>query len=250
MSAAFHLARRGHRVTLAEKSDHLGGQFDLAWQAPGKNNMRQGLDSMARQVKEAGAVLLGREVDAAFVETLKPDLLVWAVGAVQNIPEIPGLKEQYVLTALTFFEGTREVRGPRVLVIGAGRSGLEIAEKLGIQGYEVVATKRTDPIGSMMEMITRKLTLMRIEKMANVTLMPRTTVKAFLSDSVNIESDGTGMSLEPFQTIILATGMAPRAEPGTEIRRCVAEVETIGDAREVLDIFTAVRAGYQVALNH
>ena len=250
MSAALHLARRGHRVTLAEKSDHLGGQFDLAWQAPGKNNMRQGLDSMARRVKEAGAVLLGREVDAAFVETLKPDLLVWAVGAVQNIPEIPGLKEQYVLTALTFFEGTREVRGPRVLVIGAGRSGLEIAEKLGIQGYEVLATKRTDPIGSMMEMITRKLTLMRIEKMANVTLMPRTTVKAFLPDSVNIESDGTGMSLEPFQTIILATGMAPRAEPGTEIRRCVAEVETIGDAREVLDIFTAVRAGYQVALNH
>jgi 2,4-dienoyl-CoA reductase-like NADH-dependent reductase (Old Yellow Enzyme family)/thioredoxin reductase len=250
ISAALQLARRGHRVTLAEKSDHLGGQFDLAWQAPGKNHMRQGLESMARRVKDAGAVLLEQEVDAAFVENLKPDLLVWAVGAVQNIPEIPGLDQQYALTALEYFGGSREVHGPRVLVIGAGRSGLEIAEKLGIQGYEVVATKRTDPIGSMMEMITRKLTLMRIEKMSNVTLMPRTTVKEFLSDRVDIESDGTGMSLEPFQTVVLASGMVSEREPDADIRRCVSEVEIIGDARNVMDVFTAVQAGYQIAKSY
>jgi cation diffusion facilitator CzcD-associated flavoprotein CzcO len=49
----------------------------------------------------------------------------------------------------------KPVKGPRVLVIGAGRTGLEIAEKLGAEGFDVTATKRTDPIGSMMEMITK-----------------------------------------------------------------------------------------------
>jgi NADPH-dependent 2,4-dienoyl-CoA reductase/sulfur reductase-like enzyme len=85
------------------------------------------------------------------------------------------------MTSLEYFSGEKPVKGPRVLVIGAGRTGLEIAEKLGAQGLDVTATKRTDPIGSMMEMITKKLTLMHIDQMDNVNLMPHTTVKAFES---------------------------------------------------------------------
>jgi len=84
----------------------------------------------------------------------------------------------------------------RVLVIGAGRSGIEIAEKLGRKDYDVVATKRNDPIGSMMEMITRKLALMRIEQMDRVTLMPHTTVKAFRDGGVEIEKDGKKMKTD------------------------------------------------------
>jgi NADPH-dependent 2,4-dienoyl-CoA reductase/sulfur reductase-like enzyme len=151
------------------------------------------------------------------------------------------------MTALEFFRSEKEVHGPRVLVIGAGRTGLEIAEKLGKEGYEVVATKRTDPIGSMMEMITRKLTLMRIGQMSEVTLMPHTTVKAFFPRTVDIEQDGVGMSLEPFQTVILASGMVSASDPDEEIRKSVSIIETIGDARNVQDIFTAVQAGYQLA---
>ncbi|MDZ7579237.1 MAG: FAD/NAD(P)-binding oxidoreductase [Deltaproteobacteria bacterium] len=107
------------------------------------------------------------------------------------------------------------MQGPRVLVIGAGRSGLEIAEKLGLQGFDVVATKRTDPIGSMMEMITRKLTLMRIQQMPTVTLMPHTAVKAFLADGVEVERDGDKKSLAPFRTVILGS----RDPTGTGCKR-------------------------------
>jgi pyruvate/2-oxoglutarate dehydrogenase complex dihydrolipoamide dehydrogenase (E3) component len=132
-------------------------------------------------------------------------------------------------------------------VIGAGRSGLEIAEKLGMQGFDVVATKRTDPIDSMMEMITRKLTLMRIEPMPNVTLMPHTTVKAFLANGVEVEQDGEKKSLAPFQTVILAFGMRTAPGPGEDIQKAVPKLEIIGDANEVQDIFSAVHAGYELA---
>jgi pyruvate/2-oxoglutarate dehydrogenase complex dihydrolipoamide dehydrogenase (E3) component len=138
---------------------------------------------------------------------------VWATGSIQNVPEIPGSENQWVLTSLEYFRGEKEVRGPRVLVIGAGRVGLEIAERLGKQGSDVVATKRTDPIGSHMEMITRKLTLKRIDNMPNVTLMPHTGVKEFTADGVQVEKDGETIFLEPFQTIILASGMLPAPSP-------------------------------------
>jgi NADPH-dependent 2,4-dienoyl-CoA reductase/sulfur reductase-like enzyme len=210
--------------------------------------MKDGLKGLQRAVEESGvSVLLSRNTDSALVSEIQPDLLVWATGAMQNIPEISGLNDQYTMTALEFFRSEKEVHGPRVLVIGAGRTGLEIAEKLGKKGYEVMATKRTDPIGSMMEMITRKLTLMRIGQMSEVTLMSHTTVKAFFPRTVDIEQDGVGMSLEPFQTVILASGMVSASGPNEEIRKSVSMIETIGDARNVQDIFTAMQAGYQLA---
>jgi 2,4-dienoyl-CoA reductase-like NADH-dependent reductase (Old Yellow Enzyme family) len=251
MSAAIYMTRRGHQVTLAEKTNHLGGQFALAWQAAGKAGMRDGLRSLERAVTASGAsILLNRRVDAPLVREIQPDLLVWATGALQYIPQISGLDDQYTMTALEFFRGEKEVHGPRVLIIGAGRTGLEIAEKLGKEGYEVVATKRTDPIGSMMEMITRKLTLMRIGHMSHVTLMPHTTLKGFFPHTVDMEEEGVGMSLEPFQTVILASGMVSTSEPDEEIRKSVSIIETIGDARMVQDIFTAIQAGYQIAQSY
>jgi 2,4-dienoyl-CoA reductase-like NADH-dependent reductase (Old Yellow Enzyme family) len=251
MSAAKYLSQRGHRVILAEKKDRLGGQFNLAWQAPGKEQMHDGLDTLSYCARaNAESLMLGRAVDADLVREVKPDLLVWAAGAVQNIPQIDGLDDQHRMTALEFFEGSGEIRGPRVLVIGAGRAGIEIAEKLGMQKYQVVATKRTDPIGSMMEMITRKLILMRIGKMDNVTLMPHTTVKAFRPGEVVVEQDGEKKTLEPFQTVILASGMRSAPGPDEAIRAAVGTIEVIGDASQVQDIFSAVHAGYEVACNY
>jgi 2,4-dienoyl-CoA reductase-like NADH-dependent reductase (Old Yellow Enzyme family)/thioredoxin reductase len=251
MSAALYMTRRGHQIALAEKTDHLGGQFGIAWKAPGKENMKQGLDTIEGSVKASGAsVLMSRAVDKALVKEIQPDLLVWAVGAVQNIPDIKGLENQYVMTSIEYFQNEKEVKGPRVLVIGAGRVGVEIAEKLGKDGYDVVATKRTDPIGSMMEMITKNLALMRIAQMGNVTLMPHTTVKEFKTDSVDVEKDGEKISLEPFQSVILASGMRSAEGPGEEITSSVPGMEIIGDAMDVQDVFSAVHGGYNLALKY
>lgn len=251
MSAALYMTGRGHDVTLAEKSGRLGGQFDFAWKAPGKEAMRSSLESMTRAVEESGAsIILNKATDADLVREIQPELLVWATGALQNIPDIPGLEDQYAMTSMEFFTGEKDVRGPRVLVIGAGRTGLEIAEMLGKDGYDVIATKRTDPIGSMMEMITKKLSLMRIGRMSRVILMPHTTIKAFLKNTVDIEKDGVRMSLEPFQTIILSSGTISSPGPDDDIRKGVSEIKIIGDAGNVQDIFTAVQSGYQLARDY
>ena len=251
MSAALYLSKRGHRVTLAEKETQLGGQFNLAWQAPGKQKMQDSLDNLAcSAIANAEVVLTGKAVDRDLVADIRPDLLVWATGAHQKIPEIQGLDSQYTMTSLEYFSGAKPVKGPRILVIGAGRTGLEIAEKLGTQGLDVTATKRTDPIGSMMETITKKLTLMHIDQMNNVTLMPHTTVKAFERDRVGVEKDGETMVLEPFETVILASGMLSAPGPEPAIEQAVTAVEVIGDAEKVLDIYTAVHAGYGLALKY
>jgi len=251
MSAAQYMSRRGHKVTLAEKAGHLGGQFALAWQAPGKEKMKEGFDSIKRSVKSSGtSILMNRAVDAALIKEIQPDLLVWATGAVQNIPKIKGLDNQHVMTCIDYFREKKKVKGPRILVIGVGQVGLEITEKLGKEGYDVVAVEIIDQLGGAMEMITKKLALMRIEQLGKVSLMPQTTVKEFKADSVEVEKDGEILSLESFQSVILASGMLSAPEPDDEIRNIIENIEIIGDARNVQDTFTAVRAGYELACKY
>ena len=251
MSAALYLSKRGHHVTLAEKDDLLGGQFNLAWQAPGKQKMQEGLENLDFGVRaNVDRLILNRAVDTELLQEVKPDVMVWAIGSRQNIPEIVGLEDQYAMTSLEYFKGDKPVKGPRVLVIGAGRTGLEISEKLGSEGFEVVATKRTDPIGSMMEMITRKLTLMRIDQMEKVILMPHTAVKSLDSDKTIVQKDGERVELEPFQTVILCSGMLSMPGPDEELQKYVPRVETIGDAAQVMDIYSAMHAGYDLAVKY
>ncbi|MBW2619828.1 MAG: FAD-dependent oxidoreductase [Deltaproteobacteria bacterium] len=251
MSAALYMSRRGHKITLAEKTGHLGGQFALAWQAPGKEKMKEGFDSVKHSVRSSGtSIFMNRSVDAALIKEIQPDLLVWAVGAVQNIPKIKGLDNQNVMTCIDYFREEKKVKGPRILVIGVGQVGLEITEKLGKEGYDVVAIEIIDQLGGSMEMITKKLTLMRIEQLEKVALMSQTAVKEFKADCVGVEKDGKILSLEPFQSVILASGMLSASEPDDEIKKVIANIEIIGDASNVQDIFTAVRAGYELACKY
>ncbi|MBW1963557.1 MAG: FAD-dependent oxidoreductase, partial [Deltaproteobacteria bacterium] len=251
MSAALYMSRRGHKITLTEKTDHLGGQFALAWQAPGKEKMKDGFDAIKHSVRSSGAsILMNRAVDAALIKEIQPDLLVWATGAVQNIPKIEGLDTQHVMTCIDYFQGVKNVKGPRVLVIGVGQVGVEITEKLGKEGYDVVAVEIVDQLGGAMEGITKKLALMRIEQLEKVILIPQTAVKAFKADCVELEKDGEILALEPFQSVILASGMLSAPEPDDAIKKAIANIEIIGDAHNVQDTFTAVRAGYELACKY
>jgi 2,4-dienoyl-CoA reductase-like NADH-dependent reductase (Old Yellow Enzyme family)/thioredoxin reductase len=251
MSAALYMDRRGHRVTLAEKADQLGGQFALVWKVPGKGKMQDGFESMKHSV-QAGktSVLVNQLVDVDLVKKIQPDLLVWAVGAVQNVPKIKGLENQYRMTCLDYCKGKKELKGPRVLIIGIGQVGLEISEKIGKEGYDVVAVEIAEQLGGAMEGITKKLALKRIEQLKNVTLMPQTAVKGFTTDGVEVEKDGKILSLGSFQSVVLASGMISAPEPDDEIKNAVANIEIIGDAGNVKDIFTAVQSGYELACKY
>ena len=251
LSAAKYLKERGHRVVLAEKGPQLGGQYAMGCQVPGKEAMEPGLKTFEYYAEsKIDSLMLKTEANSELVGRVKPDVLVWANGAVQNIPKITGMEDQYVITSLEYFNGTKKVKGNRILVIGAGRIGLEITEKLGLLNYQVTATKRTDPIGSMMEIITKKLILSRLSGMSNVTISPHTTVKEFAKDFVEIEKDGETIKWEPFDTVILASGLRPAPQPPRNIKSAVHNVEIIGDAREVNNIYAAVHAGYELALKY
>jgi 2,4-dienoyl-CoA reductase (NADPH2) len=125
---AFEAAARGHKVTLFEKSDSLGGQFRLAMRIPGKEEFRETMRYFEQRLAETGVEV--RLECAADVETLaRFDEVVLATGVRPRMPAIDGIDHPSVLP---YFEAIMhpEKVGRRVALVGAGGIGFDTAELL------------------------------------------------------------------------------------------------------------------------
>jgi 2,4-dienoyl-CoA reductase (NADPH2) len=122
-------AERGHRVTLFELADKIGGQFNMAKRIPGKEEFYEALKYYRRQLDVKGVDLrLNTEAD---VELLKGfDEVVMATGVTPRLPEIEGAGHERVLSYTDVLLGGAEV-GKRVAIIGAGGIGFDVSEFLG-----------------------------------------------------------------------------------------------------------------------
>ncbi|WP_138468488.1 NADPH-dependent 2,4-dienoyl-CoA reductase [Poseidonocella sp. HB161398] len=128
MTAALAAAERGHRVTLYEAADEIGGQLVLAARIPGKEEFRGLLDWFAGELAASGVDLrLGHRVTAE--ELGAYDHVVIATGVRPRAPGIPVAPGAEVVSYAELLSG-RAAPGKRVAVIGGGGIGFDVAEFL------------------------------------------------------------------------------------------------------------------------
>jgi len=122
-------ASRGHRVTLYEANDTIGGQFLMAKTIPGKEEFNETLRYFARQLELNGVeVRLGCRVKADEVAS-DYDSVVVATGVTPRTLNLPGINHPKVLSYLDVLFHKKPV-GDRVAIIGAGGIGFDVAEFL------------------------------------------------------------------------------------------------------------------------
>ena len=136
LSAAIAAAERGHDVTLFEADDRIGGQLNLAARIPGKTEFNELLRYFAQQVARKGvAVRTSTRADAASLREGGFEHVIVATGIVPRRPDIPGIDHPSVVMYPDLIAG-RAQAGERVLIIGAGGIGFDVAELLTAQGSE------------------------------------------------------------------------------------------------------------------
>lgn len=119
---------RGHRVTLFDAADSIGGQFNLAKRIPGKEEFHETLRYFATRLDMLGVELcLATSVDADLLAAGEFDEIVCATGIDPRRPPIPGVDHAKVTGYIDVLTGQREV-GSRVAIIGAGGIGFDVAQ--------------------------------------------------------------------------------------------------------------------------
>nr|WP_247743631.1 NADPH-dependent 2,4-dienoyl-CoA reductase [Shimia sp. R10_1] len=132
LSAAMTAAQRGHKVTLIDRADKLGGQLNVAKQIPGKEEFWGLVDWYEAMVADLDIeVRLNTEATANTLAGF--DEVIIATGIVPRDPGITGQDRPEVLSYLDVLRDKKPV-GKKVAVIGAGGIGFDVSEFLVHEG--------------------------------------------------------------------------------------------------------------------
>jgi len=130
LSAATVAAECGHRVTLFEGSDSIGGQFKVAMQVPGKEEFAETIRYFKRKLELTGVeVRLNHRVTREELLAEGFDDVIVATGITTRKPNIDGIEHPKVLSYLDVLRDKQPV-GRRVAIIGAGGIGFDMGEFL------------------------------------------------------------------------------------------------------------------------
>ena len=253
LEAARVAAVRGHEVTLCEKGAKLGGQLNAAAMAPTKQEIALWIQYLVAQIEKAGVrVELNQEVTAQLIEERKPDVVVVATGGEWQVPPIPGLDREKVIDGSDVLQGKVNPRRAKVLVIGGGSTGCEVADAIAGHGDNPLDAESAVTIVEMLPGLaldavpaTRMLLLQRLRE-RGVESITSATVKEISDAGVVIAKDGQEETIGGMDHIVLACGTRPADYLSGEIRNKVREVHVIGQAREECRALEAISEGAEV----
>jgi len=247
MMAALTAAKRGHTVTLCEKGDELGGAIRFADHVSFKRDMAYWRHQMERRLTDSTVdVHLSTEVTAEYIDQMKPDAVILAVGADPARPPIPGLDNPKVIVGATMHYSPQNY-GDKVVVIGGGLIGCESAAELHAEGRDVTVVEMLPGIAPGCG--AAQSNALRVG-MTGVKVLTKTACKRVIDEGVWVQTEGEEEKLLPADSVILSAGMRPRTAIVEALQKAsVPEFYTIGDCAAARKMGDAIREGYYTAVN-
>jgi len=268
METARIAALRGHRVTLVEKSEQMGGTLffaSLAYEA--NTQLVRWLETQVRKLPIE--LKLGCEATPERVKKLDPDAIVVAIGARRQRPALPGMERPLVYSGddlRQLFSGGRDsggrgklnvfqriliaagrligatknvdrIRkltrlwmplGKRVTLIGGGLVGIELAEFLLERGREVTVLEESKNLASSMS-VPRRWRSLHALRSHQVRLETEARVEAIEEGAVAWRNAAGERETHPADAVILASGTEANPGLGEALQKDFSEVHLIGD---------------------
>lgn len=268
MEAARVAASRGHRVTLVERSNRLGGTLFFAGLAYPENGHL--LDYLVAQMGHPRIeVRLSTEATPELLDHVRPDRIIVATGARRATPAIPGAEQRHVwsgdelrrlmtgddadgiaqaklsLTARALFKaggivgatGSRRALhglsklwmplGKRVVIVGGGLVGLELAEFLLARGREVTVLEESDKAGRELAIVRRWRVLDAVRSHGNLHL--KASVQAIGRHDVQWCDADFQPRTTPADSVVLAIDAEPDDSLARRLEGHGVPVQAIGD---------------------
>ena len=245
--AALTAAQRGHSVTLFERGEDIGGLLHPASRPPFKDSLmelvryfRHELDALGVNIR-CGVTVTGRMLQAqAF------DMTLLATGSRPVIPrfaaELPNMTtaEHILLEAIK--------PGHRVLIIGGGMIGCELADFLGERGHAVTILEMRPGVAQDMEWRARHTLMPRLERYGVTLLTGMEIMETANTGRIRIrDAYGVEEWLEPFDTTAISVGYRPEKMLARELEHMRLPYKAIGDCVAPGKILDAMHQGLAAA---
>ncbi|MBQ9113190.1 MAG: FAD-dependent oxidoreductase [Clostridia bacterium] len=231
MEAAMVCAKRGHSVTLYEKSDRLGGVFIAAAAPSFKEKDKALIAWYEREIRKYPEIEIKMNTTVTDVASLGADEVIVATGAVARKLPIKGA--ELAVEAVDHLLGNKKV-GDNVVIIGGGLTGCEIAYELSLEGKKpTIVEMKNDLIVSDKICLANTSYLRDYFKHTDTPVHLESSVAEIRADVVTVKhKDGTTIDI-PCDSVIISAGYVPA--PVT-----TRGVHVIGDASKVGSLRTVI----------
>lgn len=250
MEAALLASRRGHDVTLYEKTGCLGGLINTTRGVDIKWTLVKFADYMAGQIAKSNVTVKLNTV--ATPELLKKENfneVIVAIGAEPAYPNVPGIHGSNVIPAIETVK--EEVNmSHKVVVVGGGEIGVEMGLHLAKHGHEVKLLEM-GPILSpeSVPVHFRSIFERAFNHQPGFSYELNAKVTRITEDGVTyLDADGIEQHI-PAKSVVLAAGMKSKHDEAMSFMDGTVRTHVIGDCNQVGCVQTAMRAAYAVGNN-
>ncbi|WP_310551167.1 bile acid Fe-S flavoenzyme BaiCD [Paenibacillus glufosinatiresistens] len=248
LEAAMVLKRRGHEPIVCEATGSLGGQFALAGEAPRKEEMKAAALSRGEQViREGVEVRLDTPVTPQLLEELQPDEVISAIGAAPMELRVPGNELSFVTNSHDVLSGRVPVSG-RVVIVGGGLVGLEVAEYVHGSASEITVVEMQEKVAKDLGDL-RSICVMENLHASGVRILTHTRCLEIQEEGVVLETEGGALTTYPCDAVVIAIGA--RSRDFSPVRTYCEDhripFHVIGDALKARRALNAVSEAHEVA---
>ena len=240
MESAILLAKRGHKVTLYEKTDKLGGVF-IAAAAPDFKEKDKALIAWYRRELTKYPIEVKLNTEITDVKALDADEIIVATGATAK--KIPVMGADKAVEAIDYLLGKKEV-GKKVVVIGGGLTGCEIAYDLYLKGHTPVIVEMQDDLITTPGICLANTSYLRDFFKANKVEVHLETGVCEIGDGKVALKDKEGKTFDvDTDSVIMSVGYNP-----APVAKKSGKVHVIGDAQSVGNLRTVIWGAWDVCM--
>jgi 2-enoate reductase len=162
------------------------------------------------------------------------------------MPEVDGIRHERICYATDVLDGKIKLKD-RILIIGGGLVGCELALKLaaeGIQGMTILEMK--DDLATDVELFSRWALVGSLAEEGVKCLTGCTLKKVEKDHAMCVDREGQEIKM-PFDWIVIATGLQSERTLFKSLTRGI-QIHFIGDSLEPRKIINAVSEGFNVGM--
>lgn len=246
LEAARVAALRGHEVTLWEKEPRLGGKMIPASVPDFKQDIRLLIEYLSNQVNKLGVkVELMKEATLGLVQQINPEVVIVATGGTSIIPQIPGIKEDKVSSAVEVLLGKKEAR-EIVIVVGGGMVGCETAAYLARQGKKVTIVEMMGQLIPEGINAVSMFGLLALIKESKVKVLTKARLLEVTGKGAIVDTGGSTTEFSA-DSVVLALGFKSESSLREHLEGGVPELFAVGDCVQPRNILYAMWEGFHAS---